>query len=68
MLTPADDYPLHQTPEPMALASESGIFTTGSFSMGTRPTDRCFCRGAWRLSAIEYYGCELLPDGWRQAT
>lgn len=66
MLTPADDYPLHQTPEPMALASGERNFYDRFFFNGYAPDGSVFFAAALgvypQLNIMDASFC-LLIDG-----
>ena len=66
MLTPADDYPLHQTPEPMALASGERNFYDRFFFNGYAPDGSVFFAAALgvypQLNIMDASFC-LMVDG-----
>ena len=66
MLTPADDYPLHQTPEPMALASGERNFYDRFFFNGYAPDGSVFFAAALgvypQLNIMDASYC-LMVDG-----
>ena len=47
MLTKADDFPLHQTPEPMAFAGTDRNFYDRFFFNGYAPMAACFSPPHW---------------------
>ena len=63
MLTQGDDFPLHQTPEPIAYSGTDRNFYDRYFFNGYTPDGAVFFRGgSWCLSALEHYGCSILCD------
>ncbi len=47
MLTKADDYPVHQTPEPIAFAGTDRNFATAISSMAIAPMAACSLPPRW---------------------